>query len=133
MEIDGYEFIHNPTLTQCGGVGMYIKNGIDFSIVKNLTESHKDICESIFIEIKHPTKRNILIGTIYRHHSPVEIVIESLSEKPYNILPNLNKNAFSQVISTLISLNTEKIKLLMISTMNYLAIVSDHLYYNQHA
>ena len=55
-EIDGYEFIHNPTLTQCGGVGMYIKNGIDFSIVKNLTESHKDICESIFIEIKHQQK-----------------------------------------------------------------------------
>ena len=25
VEIDGYEFIHNPTQTQCGGVGMYIK------------------------------------------------------------------------------------------------------------
>ena len=45
------------------GGGMYIKNGIDFSIVKNLTESHEKICESIFIEIKHPNKRNVLIGT----------------------------------------------------------------------
>ena len=43
VEIEGYEFIHNPTLTRCGGVGMYIKNGIDYSIVKNLTESHENI------------------------------------------------------------------------------------------
>ena len=56
IEIDGYEFIHNPTLTQCGGVGMYIRNGIDYSIVKKLSQSQKDICESIFIEIKHPSK-----------------------------------------------------------------------------
>ena len=81
VEIDGYEFIHTPTLTQCGGAGMYIKNGIDFSIVQNLTESHEDICESIFIEIKLPTKRNILIGSIYRHHSPVETFIDTFFRK----------------------------------------------------
>ena len=81
IEIDGYEFIHKPTLTQCGGVGMYIKCGIEFSIVKNLTETHENICESIFIEIKHPSKKNILIGTIYRHHSPVETFIDTFFRK----------------------------------------------------
>ena len=30
IAIDGYDFIHTPTLTQCGGSGMYIKNGIEY-------------------------------------------------------------------------------------------------------
>ena len=60
---------------------MYIKNGIDFSIIKNLTESHENICESIFIEIKHPNKRNVLIGTMYRHHSPVQTFIDTFFRK----------------------------------------------------
>ena len=29
IQIDGYDFIHTPTITQCGGSGMYIKNGIE--------------------------------------------------------------------------------------------------------
>ena len=37
--------------------GMYIKNGIEYSILVNLTQYHKDICESIFVELKHPPKR----------------------------------------------------------------------------
>ena len=54
---------------------------LDFSNVKDLTETHENICESIFIEIKHPTKRNILIGSIYRHHSPVETFIDTFFRK----------------------------------------------------
>ena len=42
IQIDGYNFIHTPTLTQCGGSGMYIKNDIEFSILDKLTQSHKD-------------------------------------------------------------------------------------------
>ena len=54
--IDGYDFIHTPTLTQCGGSGMYIKNGIEYSILDKFTQCHKYICESIFVELKHPKK-----------------------------------------------------------------------------
>ena len=57
VQIDGYDFIHTPTLTQCGGSGMYIKNGIEYTILDKLTQCHKDICESIFVELKHPKKR----------------------------------------------------------------------------
>ena len=45
------------TLTQCGGSGMYIKNGIEYTILDKLTQCHKDICESIFVELKHPKKK----------------------------------------------------------------------------
>ena len=75
---------------------MYIKNGIDFSIVKNLTESHENICESIFIEIKHPNKRNVLIGTIYRNHSPVQTFIDNFFRKTLQfITKSKNKCIFA--------------------------------------
>ena len=75
---------------------MCIKNGIDFRIVKNLTESHENICESIFIEINHPTKRNVLIGRIYRHHSPVETFINTfLQETLQHITKSKNKCIFA--------------------------------------
>ena len=64
IQIEGYEFIHTPTLTQCGGVGMYIKIGIEYGIINNLTQSHENICESIFVELKHPSKKNVIIGSI---------------------------------------------------------------------
>ena len=111
VEIDGYDFIHNPTLTQCGGVGMYVKNGIDYCTVKNLTESHENICESMFIEIKHPTKRNVLIGTIYRHHSPIETFINTFFQKALHYITKSKKTASLQATSTLISLNMEKLKM----------------------
>ena len=57
IEIDGYHFIHTPTLTQCGGSGMCIKNGIEYIILDKLTQCHKDICESIFVELKHPKEK----------------------------------------------------------------------------
>ena len=91
VELDGYSFIHNATLTQCGGVAMYIKNGIDFNVVKNLTESHENICESIFIEINHPTRRNVLVGSIYRHHTPVETFIENFLRKALQYITKSNK------------------------------------------
>ena len=36
---------------------MYIKNCIEYIILDNLTQCHKDICESIFVELKHPKKK----------------------------------------------------------------------------
>ena len=81
VHIDGYDFIHTPTPTQCGGAGMYIKTGIEYDIIKNLTKSHENICESIFVEIKHPTLKNVIVGTIYRHHTPVQSFLDTYLRK----------------------------------------------------
>ena len=43
-------------LHNVGGSGMYIKNGIEYTILDKLTQCHKDVCESIFVELKHPNK-----------------------------------------------------------------------------
>ena len=72
IEIDGFQFISTPTLTQCGGVGMYINSSLDFDLLKDLSVCHSNVCESIFVEIKNPSKKNIIVGNIYRHHTAVE-------------------------------------------------------------
>ena len=37
IEIDGYEFRHTPTATECGGAGIYVKSSYDFDIKNDLS------------------------------------------------------------------------------------------------
>ena len=41
ISIDGYEFVHTPTKTQCGGAAIFIKTGIEYEILNNLNLSLK--------------------------------------------------------------------------------------------
>ena len=70
IQIEGYNFVHTPTSSQCGGVGIFIKENIEYEIVNKHTLSLDNIFQSIFIEIKTPSKKNILVGCVYRHPSP---------------------------------------------------------------
>ena len=81
VEIDGYKFVHIPTKTQCGGVGMYISHEYEFEIIDDFSLSHDNICESIFVELKIPTKKNLVVGTIYRHHTPVNEFLDIFLRK----------------------------------------------------
>ena len=40
IEIDGYDFVHTKTTTQCGGVGIYIKSGIEYELLDHLSPTH---------------------------------------------------------------------------------------------
>ena len=70
---------------------MYIKNGIEFSILDILTQSHKDICESIFVELKHPKKRNVIVGSIYRHHTTVQSFLDTFFRKALHFITKSKK------------------------------------------
>ena len=59
ISIDGYEFLHTPTKTQCGGAAIFIKTGIEYEILNNLTLSLENISESIYIEIKNERRKKI--------------------------------------------------------------------------
>ena len=91
VQIEGYDFIHTCTPTQCGGVGMYIKSGIEYDIINKLTKSYENICESIFVELKHPRKKNIIVGTIYRHHTPVQTFMDTFLNKTLQTLTKSKK------------------------------------------
>ena len=77
IEIDGYVFKHTATKTRCRGTGMYIKSCYDFDVIPNLSSSNLNVSESLFIEINMEGLKNIIIGCIDRHHSPIPTFLNS--------------------------------------------------------
>ena len=68
VNIYGYKFVHADTETNAGGVGFYVKEGVDFNMLPNFGIDISD-CESLWIEVKlHNT--NCAIGVVYRHAAP---------------------------------------------------------------
>ena len=63
--LSGYTYISNPRLkSRGGGVGLYIKDKLVFSLNSDLTMMNKKYFESIFITIQFKNK-SIICGTIY--------------------------------------------------------------------
>ena len=86
VSIPGYEFYHTETKTQNGGAGIYVKKGIECDIRKDLNISLQNVCESMFIEIKNKNKKNIIIGSIYRHHTAIQLFRSEYMDKTLNKL-----------------------------------------------
>ena len=51
ISLDGYIFENTPTETHYGGVGLFIKNGINYNKRLDLSKSLHGISESIFVEL----------------------------------------------------------------------------------
>ena len=68
FDIPGYKFITaNREDKTGGGVGIYIKEKIEFKIRKDLSIFKEDTLESIFVEFKTNDKREtVVVGTLYR-------------------------------------------------------------------
>ena len=67
IDIPGYNFIYEPTLSSCGGAGFYIKNSVDFIVRDDLKMNQKSDHEAIFIELILQNRKNLIVGCIYRH------------------------------------------------------------------
>ena len=63
---EGFEFVHHNSPTNAGGVGLYIKQGINFNLI---TKPNLNIegCEDIWIDVKMDKNKKVVIGAIYRH------------------------------------------------------------------
>ena len=68
VNIDGYDFISKcrQNRTQGGGVGLYVLSNHDFESHGDLEIIDIDLAETLFIEIRKPRGRNIIVGVIYR-------------------------------------------------------------------
>ena len=53
-----------------GGVCLYIRNDIKYKVRQDLCKANSNF-ESCFIEIENGKCRNILVGGIYRSHTPI--------------------------------------------------------------
>lgn len=90
LDIEGYEFIHTPTESQCGGAGLYIKTGNQYKQVESLSTSTLNISESIFIELSRKSCKNLIIGCIYRHHTPINSFLDNFFN---GVLEKLSKES----------------------------------------
>ena len=64
--IPGYNFFSQPSLSNAGGVGIFISKTISCSLRSDISDSQIDF-ESLWIEIECDLHHNIVCGVIYRH------------------------------------------------------------------
>ena len=67
INIPGYDFVYEPTFSNCGGTGFYIKNNIDFIVRDDLKMNQMNDHEAMFVEIILPNRKNLIVGCVYRH------------------------------------------------------------------
>ena len=66
----GYnEFVFEPTETDYGGTGFYIKDKHDYIVRPDLKLNSPSDHEAMFVELILPDRKNLIIGCIYRHPS----------------------------------------------------------------
>ena len=68
IEIPGYEFISQPTLSNAGGVGFYVHKGFTYTFCKDISISVEDF-EALWIEINFKNQPNLICGVVYRHQN----------------------------------------------------------------
>ena len=66
LDLPGYDFIPQPSLSNAGGVGFYLKNNLTYSILSNFTTTESDF-EALWIEINVKGQSNLICGVVYRH------------------------------------------------------------------
>ena len=64
--IPGYNFLSQPSLSNAGGVGVFVKNGISYSCREDLS-SVKEGYESLWIETQNDAEHNTICGIMHRH------------------------------------------------------------------
>ena len=69
INISNYDFFHNDSPTNAGGMGVNVKNGLKYSI-RNDLNLHLPYCKDIWMEIIS-TKQSLILCTIYRYPNSV--------------------------------------------------------------
>ena len=68
-KMDGYNFEYVPTPLSAGGVGMFIKDSLDYVVLEKISN---DAFQALWIELSFPHKKNIVGGIVYRQHNSPE-------------------------------------------------------------
>jgi exonuclease III len=86
-----------------GGVGFYVKNGLDFKILEHLSPFENKIFESLTIQLSYPGKHSVLLTTAYRSNGPIPNVTPSQQMDRFltvfdELLQNLSNNRLASYI-----------------------------------
>ena len=88
ISIYNYEFIHKPSKTIAGGVGLYITRDLGFCEIHEYDLEHPD-CEDLWINLKLNSNISFILGVIYKH--PRKDIIK-FTETISNALEKLNRD-----------------------------------------
>ena len=88
VEIPGYTFFKTKSVTQNGGVGLYIRDSLTYNPRIDL-DSCTDDFETVWVEIENKNDKNFLICCVYRHPSSN---IDNLTSHFQNHLSKLSSN-----------------------------------------
>lgn len=96
--IQNYNFVDVPTPLSAGGVGMYINEKFQYSVIDKCSN---EAFQALFVELHLPKNGNIICGVVYRQHNSPEwfqeyfdLLLENLSatRKQIFIMGDFNLN-----------------------------------------
>ena len=83
----GYHFLSQPTLSEAGGDGIFIKDNLSYIQRSQFCRSEHEF-ESLFVEIEIPNQHNIICGVIYRHP---KAQLQNMLDFVHNTVDKINK------------------------------------------
>ena len=89
----GYKYAHVDTDKNARGVGLYVKEHIEFLVLNNVNIENED-CENLWVELKLNQKK-YAIGVIYRHPTPN---FEAFSERLFSVITDFNNTNYTYYI-----------------------------------
>lgn len=87
----GYTFINKPCPGKVGGVGVFLKHGINFNKIDNLNFG-LDNCEDLWTELFISENLKIVLGAVYRHPNYDYKIFKSKLTANIENLNNANKS-----------------------------------------
>ena len=102
ISLSNYSFINTPSETSAGGVGLYISSKYSFKHRQDLNQKlySTGLLESVFAEVVFRSKKNVIVGCIYKH-------------------PPMHINDFLNVLSPILSIiNKENKTLVLLGDFN---------------
>ena len=88
VDIPGFTFFETSSLTQNGGVGLYIRNSLTSKPRIDL-DSCTDDFETVWVEIENKKDKDFLICCVYRHPSSK---VDNLTSHFQNLLSKISSN-----------------------------------------
>ena len=92
--LPGYTFLQNNSKSNAGGVGLFIKNSINYNIF-NQIQLHSVDCENLWVELEMGHNERQVVGVIYRHPNTD---IFRFQENLENLLCELNNKKLNYYI-----------------------------------
>ncbi len=73
LAIPGYQFVYKTRQgMRGGGIGFYIRNGLNFKVIDTLSPFENKIIESLTLQISYPGKsKPVLLTSVYRSNGPL--------------------------------------------------------------